>query len=647
MEKNIIGVCSVGSGVGQSVVDSCQTFREKVKLVGLGNNPLAYGAFDCDDYAIIPSYYDSHYIDMLKERVEYYKIDILIPGHDDEAMLLAKHIDAFSINGTTILVSPYDLIYKCRNKATYIDSFYELAGYFVKTYKPNEIKDKHFPLIAKPEQGFASKDIFIITNHSELNSIKENKNYIFQEIATPKTTEESYTRFMEQLKNGKNLQVSEISLQLIFDKNSNLADYCATYNSLQNGVPVEIQPYSSVILKNFIDQASLTFKRLKAFGPVNIQGRMTDSGFKVFEINPRFTGITGLRAKLGFNEVEYCIFKLILEQCCKPLILAENYIGLRQVANKKVPKSRLKILPKEKKQNLIKVLITGSTGMIGSHLAQLLDSQGHDVSTLTTKRSLIANNGNSYTYEDLRCGKVNLSEFDRIVHLGFSRPNSSENEIQESILNSLELITQATQSAVDQFIFVSSQSVYGFSSEKTHDEESPTNPQSNYARAKLTVEGFIKNISKLTNETKFLILRLASTMAPYGENLNHEAYSLMLSKLCKKENINIYSPHRLISKIDLFDAIDALAFFTIQEIKKPCEIVNIAPAKNEALLNIMLEAAKELEAQDNILVTDKKDSQSKNLSISPKKAHIEYGWKSKRNIQDTAIFFREYLGKII
>lgn len=38
------------------------------------------------------------------------------------------------------------------------------------------------------------------------------------------------------------------------------------------------------------------------FGPLNIQGEITTKGFKIFELNPRFTRITGMRTALGFRE---------------------------------------------------------------------------------------------------------------------------------------------------------------------------------------------------------------------------------------------------------------------------------------------------------------------------------------------------------
>ncbi len=43
------------------------------------------------------------------------------------------------------------------------------------------------------------------------------------------------------------------------------------------------------------------------FGLLNIQGEVTTKGFKIFELNPRFTRITGMRTALGFRECEAMI----------------------------------------------------------------------------------------------------------------------------------------------------------------------------------------------------------------------------------------------------------------------------------------------------------------------------------------------------
>ena len=71
----------------------------------------------------------------------------------------------------------------------------------------------------------------------------------------------------------------------------------------------------------------------KAVGPVNIQGRITEKGLFFFEMNLRFTGITGTRAILGFNEIHRLV------SCFKSGIKNKstynlNKIGVRQVACK-------------------------------------------------------------------------------------------------------------------------------------------------------------------------------------------------------------------------------------------------------------------------------------------------------------------------
>ena len=62
-------------------------------------------------------------------------------------------------------------------------------------------------------------------------------------------------------------------------------------------------------LEMFIRQNIL---KTKLFGSINIQFRLTDGGPKVLEINPRFSGTTGIRANFGFNDVEMSINELIL-----------------------------------------------------------------------------------------------------------------------------------------------------------------------------------------------------------------------------------------------------------------------------------------------------------------------------------------------
>ena len=55
------------------------------------------------------------------------------------------------------------------------------------------------------------------------------------------------------------------------------------------------------IIENFIVEVT---KKIKPFGPLNFQLCLTKKGPVIFEINPRFSGTTPLRANFGINEIQ-------------------------------------------------------------------------------------------------------------------------------------------------------------------------------------------------------------------------------------------------------------------------------------------------------------------------------------------------------
>jgi len=56
-------------------------------------------------------------------------------------------------------------------------------------------------------------------------------------------------------------------------------------------------------------QCEVIAKALKPCGPVNIQCRLVNGKVVVFEINPRFSGTTSMRAMVGYNEPDVLIRK--------------------------------------------------------------------------------------------------------------------------------------------------------------------------------------------------------------------------------------------------------------------------------------------------------------------------------------------------
>lgn len=83
---------------------------------------------------------------------------------------------------------------------------------------------------------------------------------------------------------------------------------------------------------------------LDSHGPLNIQGRVVNGVFYPFEINPRFSATTYLRAMAGFPEIDIYLDHLDGEHAEPPPVIKPGYY-LRSLAEMHVPLDHIK-LPK-------------------------------------------------------------------------------------------------------------------------------------------------------------------------------------------------------------------------------------------------------------------------------------------------------------
>jgi hypothetical protein len=96
--KFCIAIMSVGSGVGQSVITSCNLSNLPIYKIGFGMNPFAFGACDCDEMDYVPTIYDGNYIDVLLDKCREHYVDLIIPGSDDEALILTENLERIEEN---------------------------------------------------------------------------------------------------------------------------------------------------------------------------------------------------------------------------------------------------------------------------------------------------------------------------------------------------------------------------------------------------------------------------------------------------------------------------------------------------------------------------------------------------------------------
>ena len=183
-----------------------------------------------------------------------------------------------------------------------------------------------------------------------------------------------------------------------------------------------------------------------------------------------------------------------------------------------------------------KILITGATGFLGTHLYDFLLSKGYDVygiSHTKTKKSISKISLLNKTKLDSFMKKHN---FDVVIHLASILENKDPLKILDTNYSCTKNILQSCiKYNVSNFIFTSSHAVYGETHYLPIDEEHPTSPQSSYGLTKLIEENLCSLFQNYFN-LNVIILRITSV---YGEEQKKTKFipNLILSSLDKKKII--------------------------------------------------------------------------------------------------------------
>ncbi len=176
---------------------------------------------------------------------------------------------------------------------------------------------------------------------------------------------------------------------------------------------------------------------------------------------------------------------------------------------------------------MLKVLITGISGFIGSNIAKFLIQNGIEVIGLKRENSNISR---CISYSE-KVKWVNLDLEDKwkqelvnlsptsIIHcawIGVEAKDRDNWSLQVKNINFLtDLIEISNQINLKQFVFLGSQAEYGFIDRKV-DELHPTNPTSAYGSVKLASLEILKTFCFLNN-VNWVWLRVFSL---FGENEN-------------------------------------------------------------------------------------------------------------------------------
>ena len=232
----------------------------------------------------IPLATDINFLSSLKKLCSDLEVDLLIPGVDEELLLVAENDDQW---GNTKVMLPNPKYVKSMTDKLKMIKVLEAQGIPVpKTDSlDNDISQFDFPCIVKPRKGRGSRGVFSIANKFELNSFRD------------KIGKDANTYVVQKKYFG-----TEYTVQMIANTKGELLCVVPVKIFLKKGITISAEVDDNVLVTQ---ACKLIHKKVPCKGTYNIQLILTDDGeIFPFEINPRISTTFCLVAAAGVDPID-------------------------------------------------------------------------------------------------------------------------------------------------------------------------------------------------------------------------------------------------------------------------------------------------------------------------------------------------------
>jgi carbamoyl-phosphate synthase large subunit len=331
---------SVGSGILHALVRSSPEVRARWRVVAADADPFAWGLYKADAAALLPLAHAADYVPAVQRVVRDQQIDAIIPGTEVEIQVLLQHADAFA--PAVVIANRLELLPLMLDKFEAAGRMASLGYTSIPTVPlaewPSIVARWGFPVIVKPTRGTGgSRGLHLARDEEELRRL------------LPQFDEPTKTCVQPYVGDGE----QEYTVGVLSDRSGNLIDSIVMHRkltglSLLAAANVGDRRYA--ISTGYSQGFIVRFPAIQAFcedlalrlesrGPLNIQLRL-DRVTKeplVFEVHPRFSGTTPIRADVGFNEVDLLLRNALFGESFGRLEYKTNVAAIRAFEHVIVP----------------------------------------------------------------------------------------------------------------------------------------------------------------------------------------------------------------------------------------------------------------------------------------------------------------------
>ena len=269
-----------------------ESLKDSGKVYATDVQASAPGMVDADLSFIVPSVYDSGYIDALVQLIKDHHINAVVSLNDLELPILAKNKSRIEATGAKLIVSDSEIIDTAFDKIK-TNHFIENIGLNVPATYTSITKAKEaieagrlqFPLVVKPRWGSASIGLDFPEDLEELEFVfqLQKKRLVRSMLSTASQSDIENEILIQEKIRGE-----EYGLDILNDFEGNyIGTFVRKKLSMRSG---ETDKAISIIDERFNTVGKLISKNLKHIGNLDCDVFDCNGELFVLELNPRFGG---------------------------------------------------------------------------------------------------------------------------------------------------------------------------------------------------------------------------------------------------------------------------------------------------------------------------------------------------------------------
>ena len=300
MKRHRVLVTGVGGNIGQGILKALRASRYPFYIVGVDMKPLSAGFSLVDRYKTLPRTGSQEYEEQFKAIARQEPLEAVYISSPNELEYFSTHQEELKEEfGFKIFVNPPEVCRIGRDKFQTAE-FLKNAGFpYPRTVLATDkegvarlVQECGFPLILKPRQGFTSFNVFLVNSLKQI----EAASLLVPDLVLQEYLPEGEGEFTAGTVSGPDQKVrAGIVLKRELFQGT-------TYRTELMEDPEILREVVRVV------------EALGAVGVCNVQFRRVEGKAVIFEINPRFSGTSGVRYLYGFNDPEM-MFELFCLNC--------------------------------------------------------------------------------------------------------------------------------------------------------------------------------------------------------------------------------------------------------------------------------------------------------------------------------------------